>query len=541
VALKPSKKFTVIGKDHQRVDARDKIMGTTPYAIDLKLPNMVTALVLHSPVLGGKPVSVDADKAKAAPGVKAVITISTGVAVIADGYWHAKKARDMLKVQWDLGPNAALSTKDLEASFADLSKKPGTVVREHGAADDAMYDAAQVVTADYVQPYLAVATMEPLACVVHLKAGSCEVWSGTQSPTVDRAMAAAMIGMKPEQVTVHTTYAGGGFGRRIVLNGSDWLREAVEIAKAANLGVPVKLIWSREDDLTSGYFRPFWVDRVTAGLDRDGKPIAWAQTSVGQSIVAGTQFESSLMKDGIDPFSTEGMVEMPYAIPNIKMSLHSPTVPFPVGWFRSVGHSHNAFVVETFIDELAAIAGKDPVEYRRGLLARRPVELAVLELAASKAEWGKPLPAGTFRGVAMHSSFDTHVAQVIEITLSDKKALKILRVVCAVDCGMVIHPDQVIAQMEGSIIFGLNTVIFNEMPIKDGKIGANNFTGYKLLRMHQAPAKIEVHLVENDRAPGGAGEPGLPPVMAALANALSAATGERMRSLPLVNRGIKYP
>ena len=541
VALKEAKNFKLIGKDHLRIDALDKIMGTATFAIDVKQPGLLTALVLHPPVLGGKPTTVDMDKAKAAPGVKAIVTISTGVAVIADGYWHAKKARELLKVQWDLGPNASLSSKDLETSFAEISRTAGTVVRQHGDAAEAMYDAAQVVTADFVQPYLAAATMEPLACVVLLKAGSCEVWTGTQSPTLDRAMAAAMTGLKPEQVKLHTTMAGGAFGRRMVLTGSDWLKEAIEIAKAANLGVPIKLIWSREDDLTSGYYRPLWVDHVTAGLDAQGKPVAWMQTSVGQSIVDGTPFAAALMKDGIDPFSVEGMADMPYGIPNLRMDLHSPTVPFPVGWFRSVGHSHNAFVIETFIDELATAAGKDPVDYRRMLLARRPVELAVLELAAEKADWSKPLPSGTFRGVAMHSSYNTHVAQIVEITLNDKKAMKILRVVCAVDCGIAVNPDQVIAQMEGGIIFGLATAIFNEMPIKDGKVGANNFTGYKLLRMHQAPAAIQVHLVDSDRAPGGAGEPGVPPIMAALANALFAASGERMRTLPLVNHGIKYP
>jgi len=375
---------------------------------------------------------------------------------------------------------------------------------------------------------------------VHLKAGSCEVWTGTQSPTLDRQLTATMTGLTPEQVTIHTTYSGGGFGRRMVLSGSDWLKEAVEIAKTANLGVPIKLIWPREDDLTSGYYRPLWVDRVTAALDGEGRPVAWAQTSVGQSIVAGSQFEATLVKNGIDPFSVEGMVELPYAIPNVKMDLHSPKVPFPVGWFRSVGHSHNAFVVETFIDELAHAAGKDPVDYRRMLLGRRPLDLAVLELAASKANWSLPLPNGHFRGVALHTSYDTHVAQVIEISLDDKKAIKILRVVCAVDCGTVINPDQVIAQMEGSIVFGLNAAIFGEMPIKDGKVGPNNFTAYKLMRMHQAPASIEVYLIENDRPPGGAGEPGVPPVIAALANALSAALGERMRTLPLINHGIKF-
>jgi isoquinoline 1-oxidoreductase beta subunit len=541
VALKPPKDFKVIGKSRLRVDAQEKIMGTAPFAIDVKLPGMLTALVLHSPVLGGKPTSVDSAKALPMMGVKAIFPISTGVAVLADGYWHAKKARDKLAVQWDTGPAATLSTQDLAATFTAMAKKPGATVREDGKVADATYDAAQVLSADYVQPYLAAATMEPLACVVNLKAGSCEVWIGTQSPTLDRQLAASMTGLTPEQITIHTTYSGGGFGRRMVLTGSDWLKEALEIAKTANLGVPIKLIWSREDDLTSGYFRPLWIDRVTAALDLQGKPVAWTQTSVGQSIVAGTPFELTLAKNGIDPFSVEGMVDMPYAIPNVKMDLHSPKVPFPSGWFRSVGHSHNAFVKETFIDELAHAAGSDPVEYRRMLLAKRPVELAVLELAADKADWGKPLPGGHFRGVALHSSFESHVAQVIEISFDDKKALKILRVVCAVDCGTVVNPDQVVAQMEGGIIFGLNTAILSEMPIKDGKVGPNNFTAYKLLRMHQAPASIEVHLVDNDRAPGGAGEPAVPVVIAALANALSAAMGERIRTLPLVNHGIKFP
>ncbi len=540
VPLKDPADFKVVGKSHPRLDAAAKLNGSAQYAIDLKFPDMLTAVVLHSPVYGGKPTRVAADSARSSQGVRSVVTISTGVAVVADGYWHAKLARDKLSVDWDPGDNATVSTDDLVAQFQQLALMPGDVVQTIGKPVKAMKLAALRITADYVQPFLANAPMEPLSCVVHLKKDSCEIWTGTQGQSLDRAMAIEMTGLKPEQVTLHTTLLGGGFGRRMVPVGSDWLREAIEIVKKGDIKVPLKLIWSREDDMTSYYYRPLWVDRVTVGLDRDGMPLSWMQTGVGQSISVGTPLEDFLVKNGIDSSSTEGAVDMPYAIPNLQIDLHTPVRAFPVGWSRSVGHSHNAFVKETMIDEMAHAAGKDPVEYRRLLLANAPRELAVLNLVAEKAGWDKPMEQGYFRGVAVHSCFGSYVAQVVEISITQNKTLKVERVVCAFDCGFAVNPDQAVAQVEGGINFGINSVVFNEVPIKQGKVLATNFTAYKIMRMHQAP-RIEVHRIESDEAPGGVGEIGTPSVGPALVNAIFAATGDRITELPVLKWGYKYP
>ncbi len=542
VPLKDRQDFKVIGKSHDRVDNKEKIEGTAQFAIDVKRPGMVTALVLHPPVYGSKMTRMVPDRARACAGVKAVVPISSGVAVVADGFWHAKLARDVLKVDWDPGLNADLSTDDITRQFRELSAIPGDVVQQVGKPVEAMEPAALKITQDYVQPFLANATLEPLACVVHLKNDGCEIWSGTQSPTLDRNMVCDITGLKPEQVTLHTTYMGGGFGRRTVLKGSDWLREAIEIVKNGKIAVPLKLIWTREDDMTSYYYRPLWVDKVTVGLDRDGMPIAWMQTSVGQSILADTPLEPYLMKDGLDPMSTEGATDMPYAIPNIQIDLHSPRRNFPVGWFRSVGHSHTAFVKETMIDECAHAADKDPVAYRRLLLAdgRNPRDLAVLDLVAQKSGWDKPLEQGFFRGMALHGSFGSYVAIVAEISMSQGRTMKVERVVCAADCGIVVNPDQVIAQLEGGVIFGLNMVIFGEIPIKAGVVKADNFTAYKLLRMHQAP-RVEVHLIPSDEAPGGVGEISTSVIAPAVVNAVFQATGERISNLPVIKHKFKYP
>ena len=536
VPLKAREDFKIVGKSQLRLDNKVKLDGSAQYAIDLRLPDMVTALVLHSPVYGGKPIRVAGDQARSSPGVKAVLTISTGVAVVADGFWHAKLARDLLSVDWDPGDNANLSTDEIVREFTQLALTPGDVAQTIGKPAQAMKLAALKITGDYVQPFLANAPMEPLCCVVHLKKDACEIWTGTQSQSIDRSMVIDMTGLKPEQVTLHTTFLGGGFGRRVVSVGSDWLREAVEIAMKGNIKVPLKLIWAREDDMTAYYYRPLWVDHVTVGLDRDGMPLSWMQTGVGQSIATGTQLEQYLVKNGIDSMSVEGATDLPYAIPNVQIDVHTPQRNYPVGWFRSVGHSHNAFVKETMIDEMAHAAGKDPVDYRRMLLTNAPRELAVLELAAAKAGWDRPMEQGFFRGVAVHSCFGSYVAQVVEISVTQNKTLKVERVVAAVDCGQVVNPDQVIAQVEGGIVFGLNSVIFNEVPIKQGKVTVNNFTGYKLMRMHQAP-RIEVYRIDSDEAPGGAGEIAVPSVGPALANAIFAATGDRITELPVLKWG----
>lgn len=542
VPLKDREDFEIVGKSHDRLDSKDKVEGKAIYAIDVKLPDMVTALVAHPPVYGSRMVRVVPDRARASAGVKAVVTISTGVAVVADGYWHAKLARDLLKVDWDPDLNADLSSDQIIQQYRELSALPGDIVQQTGKPADAMEPAALKITQDYVQPFLSQSAIEPLACVVHLKPDSCEVWIGTQSQTLDRNMVCELTGLKPEQVTLHTTYIGGSFGRRAVLQGADWLREAVEIAKNGKITVPLKLIWSREDDMTSYYYRPLWVDKVTVGLDRTGMPISWMQTGVGQSIIADTPFETIAMKNGIDPMSVEGAVDMPYAIPNIQIDLHTPRRNFPVGFYRSTGHSHNAYVKETMIDECARAAGVDPVAYRRMLLTndKSPRDSAVLDLVADKAGWDRPIEQGFFRGVALHSSFGSYVAIVAEISMSQNRTMKCERVVAAVDCGIAVNPDQVIAQVEGGIIFGLNMVVWGEMPIKAGVVKADNFTAFKLLRMHQAP-RVEVYLIPSDEAPGGAGEISTSVIGPAVANAVFEATGERISNLPIIKHKFKYP
>ncbi|HEY1721975.1 MAG TPA: xanthine dehydrogenase family protein molybdopterin-binding subunit [Magnetospirillaceae bacterium] len=542
VPLKDHADFKLIGTSHDRVDNAEKIKGTAQYAIDIRLPNMVTALVLHPPVYGSRAIRTIPDRARATSGVKAVVSISTGVAVVADGFWHAKLGRDLLKVDWDPGLNADFASDDLAQQFKELSALPGDMALQSGKPAAAMEPAALKITQDYVQPFVAAATMEPAACVVHLKADSCEIWTGTQSQTIDRNMVCDLTGLKPEQVTLHTTYLGGGFGRRAVLKGSDWLREAIEIVKNGKIAVPLKLIWTREDDMTSYYYRPLWVDKVTVGLDREGMPLSWMQTSVGQSIIADTPLEPVLMKNNIDPMSVEGAIDMPYAIPNIQIDLHSPRRNIPVGWFRSIGHSHTAYVKETMIDECAHAAGTDPIAYRRVLLAnnRSPRDLAVLDLVAEKSGWDKPMEQGFYRGVALHASFGSYVAIVAEISMLQDRTMKCERVVAAADCGIAVNPDQVIAQIEGGIVFGLNTVVFGEIPIVAGVVKSTNFTPYKLLRMHQAP-RIEVYLVPSDEAPGGAGEIATSVIGPAVANAVFEATGERISNLPIIKHKFKYP
>ena len=391
-----------------------------------------------------------------------------------------------------------------------------------------MKTAAKTITAEYDVPYLAHAMMEPLNCVVDLRADNCEIWTGTQFETVDRASAAQVAGLPPEKVQIHTTLLGGGFGRRANPN-SDFVVEAVHVAKAAK--APVKVVWTREDDIRGGWYRPMWHDRFVAGLDSNGDPIAWTHTIVGQSITQGTLFEAFTIKDGIDSTSVEGAADLLYGFPNLQVDLHSPKIGVPVQWWRSVGHSHTGFSVEAFFDEVAHAGGKDPYELRRKLLANQPRMRAVLELAAQKANWGSKLPPGVGRGIATHFSFDSYVAQVVEASV-EKGAVKVHRVVCAVDCGLVINPDTVRAQMEGGIIFGLTAALKTEITLKDGRIEQSNFHDYQMLRIFESP-EIEVHIVPSTENPTGVGEPGVPPVAPALANAIFAATGKRVRRLPI--------
>ncbi|MBP4050251.1 xanthine dehydrogenase family protein molybdopterin-binding subunit [Chromobacterium violaceum] len=535
VELKPRHRWKLLGTRVHRVDGDEKLDGRAQFAMDVRLPGMLTALVKRCPSYGGKPKGFNADAARAVPGVRDVFAISNGVAVLADGFWPAKKARDLLTVDWDHGPNAGLDSAKLRADYRARAATPGQTYRSEGDAEAALAGAAKKLEAWYEVPYLSHSPMEPLNCVVWLRPGSCEIWSGTQSQTLDAGMAAAMAGLKPEQVSLHTTLLGGGFGRRAVPAGADWLKEAMEVAKRHGQGAPIRLMWTRDDDLAGAYYRPMWLDRVRGGIDAAGRPAAWLQTGVGQSIIVGTPFAPMMIKNGIDAVSVEGTDDMPYALPAVALDLHTAQTPLPVLWWRSVGHSHSAFTKESYIDELARLARQDPVAYRLALLGKAPREQGVLREAARMAGWGRKLPKGHGLGAAVHSSFGSHVAQVVEVSLKGK-ALKVEHVWCAIDCGVVVNPDQVAAQMEGGILFGLSAALFGEITFKDGEVEQKNFDGYPIVRMFQAP-KVDVSIVASEEAPGGTGEPAVPVVAPALANAIHAASGKRLRELPLSRHG----
>ena len=534
VVLKDAKDFKIVGKPTRRLDTPEKVNGSAQFGLDVSVPGMLVALVQRPPVFGGRAVKVDDTKTKAVPGVVAVGQPSFGVVVVAKGFWAAKKGRDALQVQWDDGPNGALSTDALREEFRALAKTPGAVAKKEGDAAAALAGAAKRLEAEYEVPYLAHAMMEPLNCLVDLRPDSCEIWTGTQFQTMDRAAAAEVAGLKPEQVQIHTTLLGGGFGRRATPR-SDFIREAVEIAKLVK--APVKVVATREDDIKGGFYRPMWYDRIGAGLDASGSPVAWAHTIVGQSILAGTPF-GAMVRDGIDQTSVEGVANLAYAVPNLYVDLHSPQPGIPVLWWRSVGHSHTAFVVESFIDELAHAAGKDPFEYRRGLLAHHPRHQGVLELAAAKAGWGKPLPAGRGRGIAVHESFGSWVAQVAEVSVTPRGQVKVHRVVAAVDCGQYVNPDTIAAQIEGGIAFGLSAALHSQITLKGGRVVQSNFHDYEVLRLNEMP-EVEVHILPSGEKPGGVGEPGVPPVAPAVANAVFALTGVRVRRLPIRPEDLK--
>lgn len=529
VPLKDPKDFKLIGRSTRRLDTPAKLNGSAQFGLDVQIPGMMTAVVLRPPVFGGKVVSLNAEKAKAVPGVKDVLQVPAGVAVIATGFWPAKLGRDRLEIKWDDGANASLSTAGMREQYATLAKTQGLVARKVGDAASALAGAAKTITAEYEVPYLAHAMMEPLNCVVDLRADRCEIWTGTQFQTVDRMAAAATAGLKPEQVQIHTTLLGGGFGRR-ANPASDFVIEAVQVAKAAK--VPVKVVWTREDDIRGGWYRPMWYDRMRGGVDANGNPVAWTHTIVGQSIMQGTMFEQFGIKNGIDESSVEGAADLLYGIPNLQVDLHTPKIGVPVQWWRSVGHSHNGFAVEAFFDELAHAGGKDPYQLRRTLLSNQPRMRAVLDLVAQKAEWGKPLPAGRGRGIATHFSFDSYVAQVAEVSVEKNGDVRVHRMFCAVDCGQVVNPDTVKAQMEGGIIFGLTAALKDEITLEQGRVNQRNFHDYPMLRINEAP-EIEVYIVPSTEKPTGVGEPGVPPVAPAVANAIFAATGKRVRRLPI--------
>ncbi len=528
VKLKDPSSFKIIGRPMKRLDTPEKTIGKGVFGIDAEISGMLTAVVARPPIFGAKVVSFNADKALALPGVRKVVQVPSGVAVVADGFWPASWAREALEIVWDEGHAASLSTEGMREQYADLAKGGGAVARIDGDVEQALRQASKRISAEYEVPYLAHATMEPLNCLVDLRAESCEIWTGTQLQTLDREAAARAAGLNPDQVKIHTTLLGGGFGRRGNPH-SDFVTEAVQVAKAA--GQPVKVIWTREDDMKGGWYRPMWYDRINAGLDSDGKITGWHHTIVGQSIMAGTLF-AGMMRDDIDPTSVEGAADIPYAIPNLLVDLHSPKIGVPVQWWRSVGHSHTAFVVESFIDELAHAAGKDPYEFRHRMLGDHPRHQAVLELVAEKAGWGASVPEGRGRGLAVHSSFGSFVAQVAEVSVSAEGKVRVHKVVCAVDCGRVTNPNTVEAQMQGGIVFGLTAALYGAITLKNGRVEQSNFNDYPMLAMREMP-KVEVYIVQSDAPPSGVGEPGVPPIAPAVVNAVFALTGKRIRRLPI--------
>jgi isoquinoline 1-oxidoreductase beta subunit len=528
VKLKDPKDFKLIGKPLKRLDTPAKVDGSALFSIDVHLPGMLTALVAHVPVFGGKAKSIDSTAALAVPGVKQVVDVGSGVAVIATGFWAAKKGRAALKVEWDLGLNAGMSSAGMRADYKKLAQGPGKVARKDGDPESALKSAAKVLDASYELPFLAHAPMEPLNCVVDLRADSMEIWAGTQFQTVDHAAASAVAGLDPKKVKLHTTFLGGGFGRR-ANPVSDYIVEAVKIAKMA--GAPVKLVWTRDDDMRGGYYRPMWESRIRAGLDAAGALQCLMHTIVGQSFIVGTPFEPFIIKDGIDSTSVEGSADTDYAFANLQVDLHTTTVGVPTLWWRSVGHSHTAFVVESFLDEIAHASKTDPLELRRRLLAGKPRNLGVLELAAAKAGWEKPPGKGRARGIAVHHSFESYVAAVAEVSLENGKP-RVHKYTVAVDCGRVVNPDTVKAQIEGAVGFGLTAALYSAITLADGRVEQSNFHDYKLLRIQEMPA-VEVHIVPSEEPSTGIGEPGVPPVAPALCNALFELTGKRIRQLPI--------
>jgi isoquinoline 1-oxidoreductase subunit beta len=524
---KDPKEYRIVGKDMRRLDSTDKTCGRAEFGIDVRMPGLLHAAVARCPVFGGKVASFNADKAKAVRGVKNVVQISSGVAVVADNTWSAMQGRDALEIKWDEGTNAGLTSAAISKLLADAASKPGgAVARKEGDAPAAMAGVAKKIEAVYEAPFLAHATMEPMNCTAHVKADGCDVWAPTQFQTVNQMVAAKAAGLKPEQVNIHTTFLGGGFGRRAE---QDFVSEAVELSKAA--GAPVQVTWSREDDMQHDFYRPASVARFEAGLDADGWPVAWKNRIACPSIMS--RFFPGSVKNGLDESSVEGAADLAYGVPNILVEYQLTETGIPVGFWRSVGHSQNGFFSECFIDELAAAAGKDPYEFRRKLLQKAPRQLGVLELAATKAEWGKPLPAGRFRGIAVLTSFGSYVAQVAEISVDKKTGqVKVHRVVCAVDCGRYVNPLTIEAQMQSGIVYGLTAALRGAITIKGGRVEQGNFDDYQMLRVNEMP-KVEVHILPSGQASGGIGEPGTPTIAPAVCNAIFAATGKRIRKLPI--------
>jgi isoquinoline 1-oxidoreductase beta subunit len=529
--LKDPKDFKYIGKPVKRLDTPIKVNGSAVFGIDVKVPGMLTAVMLRSPVFGGTVKTVDDTAAKAIPGVRAVVPLGYGVGVVADNFWTARKGRNALKVTWDDGKVASVSSESIATTFADAEKnEKGLQAAKVGDTTAAKATATKSIEAIYTTPYLAHATMEPMNATADVRSDGCDVWAGVQGPQIVQGAVAKALGLAPEKVNVHTTLLGGGFGRRI---GTDYVMDAVSLSKS--VGKPVKVIWTREDDMQNDFYRPSTYNKFSAGIGADGKPVFWHHRTVSSSIMSTLGpilFGSTPKEDQMDGSAVEGANNLPYTIPNFQVDWVHKETGVPSGFWRSVGSSHTAYTTECFLDELAAAAGKDPLEYRLSLLEKSPRHAGVLKLAAEKAGWSTKPAAGVGRGIAVAESFGSYVAQVAEVTVSKEGKVTVSRVVCAVDCGQVVNPNTVMAQMESSIMYGLTAALYGEITINAGRVVQKNFNDYKMVRMNEAP-RVEVYIIQSTEKYGGVGEPGTPPIAPAVVNAIFAATGKRVRSLPI--------
>jgi isoquinoline 1-oxidoreductase subunit beta len=534
VVLKRTEDFKLIGTPAKRLDTPAKVNGTAVYGIDVRPPGVKIATLAQSPVFGGRVKSVDDAAAKAIKGVRQIVRLDDAIAVVADHMGAAKKGVAALVIEWDGGPHAKLNTSEIVGELERATRNSGAVAQNIGNVDRAMASAVTKVEATYQVPFLAHATMEPMNCTVHVREDGCEIWVGTQAIARAQAAAAKAAGVPLDKVVVHNHLIGGGFGRRLEIDG---VTRAVEIAK--HVDGPVKVVWTREEDIQHDMYRPTFFDRMSAGLDEKGMPVAWSNRFAGSSIIA--RWLPPGFSNGLDPDTTEGAIDLAYALPNMHVEYLRVEPPgIPTAFWRSVGPSHNVFVTESFMDELAAAAKQDAVAYRLALLDKTPRAKAVLELAAQKAGWGQPLPDRVGRGVSLQFVFATYLAQVAEVEVSKDGTVRVRRVVCAVDCGTVVNPDTVRAQIQSAIIFGITAALYGQITLKDGRVEQANFDTYQILRMNEAPA-IEVHIVQSAESPGGMGEAGTSAIAPAVTNAIFAATGKRLRKLPIDTAALKQP
>ena len=534
VTLKAPEDFKLIGTPAKRLDAPAKVNGTAVFGIDVHPPGVKVATLVQSPVFGGRVKNLDDTAAKAVKGVRQIVRLDDAISVVADHMGAAKKGLAALNIEWDDGPHAKLTTADVARELEQVTLGSGAVAQNIGDADKALASVTTKIEAIYQAPFLAHATMEPMNCTVHFRKDACEIWIGSQAVARVQAMAAKAAGLPPEKVIVHNHLIGGGFGRRLEADGAV---RAVEIAK--HVDGPVKVVWTREEDIQHDMYRPYWFDRLSAGLDEQGRPVVWKNRFAGSSVIA--RWLPPGFKDGLDPDSTEGAIDLVYDLPNFRVEyvrLEPPGIP--TAFWRSVGPSHNVFVTESFIDEMAAAAKQDAVAYRRALLDKSPRAKAVLDLAAEKAGWGQALPKGSGRGVSLQFVFGSYLAQVAEVEVSKEGTVRVRRVVCAVDCGTVVNPDTVQAQIQSGIVFGATAALYGEITLKNGRVEQTNFDTYQMLRMNQAPA-IEVHIVKSAEPPGGLGESGTSAIVPAIANAIFAATGKRLRKMPVDASLLKQP